>query len=122
MTGPRQRLGQQGEALARRHLESNGYSILEANFRTRSGEIDLVAEAGGTLVFVEVRTRRASGFGTPEESIDTNKKAKLARVAEEYIQAHGIGDRDWRIDLVAVELGGRGRAPRVEIIENAVEL
>ncbi len=117
----RQDVGRTGEAVARRHLESNGYRVIDTNHRVRSGEIDVVARHDGALVFVEVRSRRAPGFGAPEESITPAKRRRLARTAREYIQKHGLAAIDWRIDVVLVELGGRGRRPRVEVIVNAVE-
>jgi putative endonuclease len=122
MSSPRQRLGRVGEDLALRHLEQAGYEVLEANYRTRSGEIDLVARRDGALVFVEVRTRRGGRLGPPEESVDAKKQARLAAMAEEYMQAREIGDVDWRIDVVAIELDARGAVARLEVIENAVEL
>ena len=117
----RQDVGRRGEAVARRHLASKGYSVIDTNHRVRSGEIDVIARHDGTLVFVEVRSRRARGFGGPEESITRAKRRKLAQTAQEYIQKHGLAATDWRIDVVLVELVGRGRQPRVEIIVDAVE-
>ncbi len=117
----RQDTGRRGEAVARRHLESRGYEILETNYRLRSGEIDVVARHDSMLVFVEVRSRRARGFGAPEESITSAKRRKLAETAQEYLQEQGLAASDWRIDVVLVEFSGRGRSPRVEVIVNAVE-
>ena len=117
----RQTTGRRGEAIARRHLEAQGYEVLETNYRLRGGEIDIVARHEGSLAFVEVRSRRALGFGSPEESITASKRRKLAQTAHEYIQERGLTTSDWRIDVVLVELGGRGRKPRVEVIPNAVE-
>ena len=87
MTSSRQRLGQRGEEIAKRRLESEGYRVLEANYRAGRAEIDIVAEQGGVLVFVEVRTRtpsssdlsevRRSELGQPEESITPSKQAHL---------------------------------------------
>jgi putative endonuclease len=118
----RQRLGRYGEDRARRHLQSNGYSILDSNFRTRNGEIDLIAERDGIVSFVEVRTRKGTEFGTPEESITREKQARLVAVAQEYMQLKELGDVDWRIDVVALTLDARGRLLRLEVIENAVEV
>ena len=117
----RQDVGRMGEAVARRHLESKGYRVIDTNHRVRSGEIDVVARHEGTLVFVEVRSRRAPGFGAPEESITPTKQRRLAMTAQEYIQKHGLAISDWRIDVAVVELGGGGRKPRVNVIVNAVE-
>jgi putative endonuclease len=118
----RQRLGRRGEALARRHLQSRGYVVLEANYRTRNGEIDLVAEKDGGIVFVEVRTRASGRFGPPEESVTPEKREHLVAAAQQYLQDRDAADRDWRIDLVAVEVGPGGRVARLDILENVVEL
>ena len=118
----RQRLGRRGEALARRHLQSRGYVVLETNYRTRSGEIDIVAEKDGGVVFVEVRTKTSGHFGPPEESITPQKREHLVAAAQQYLQDNDAADRDWRIDLVAVELGPGGRVVRLDVLENAVEV
>ena len=80
MSGGRQRLGRLGEEIARSRLRAKGYFILDANYRAKAGEIDLVAKKDGVLVFVEVRTRTRAGaaLGTPEESITPRKKTHLA--------------------------------------------
>ena len=122
VTASRQELGRRGEAFAGRHLHSLGYAILESNYRTRRGEIDLVAEKDGHIVFVEVRTRIGNNVGSPEESVTAKKRAHLVAVAQEYLQAHGAEGRDWRIDVVAVEMRPRGGLERVDVLENAVEL
>ncbi len=121
MSRTRQDLGRRGEALARARLDSLGYSIIDSNFRTRAGEIDLVAERGGAIVFVEVRSRSGPSMGLPEESITARKRDHLIAAAQQYLQEHGAQDRQWRIDLAAVEFH-RGRPPSVRIIENAIEL
>ena len=118
----RQELGRYGERLARRHLESNGYSILEANYRSKSGEIDLIAEHLGILVFVEVRTRGTGMLGTPEESVTAITRSRLVAAAEEYLQATGTPNAEWRIDVVALEVDGGRKLVRLDVIENAVEV
>ena len=122
MSSRRQQLGKRGEELARRHLERIGYSVLQANYRAKAGEIDLVTEKEGALVFVEVRTRRGAGFGSPEESVTQDKRSHLVAAAQEYLQANDAEHRNWRIDVVAVELDPRGRFIRLDVVENAVEL
>ena len=121
MTRARQELGRRGEAVARARLESLGYSIVDSNFRTRSGEIDLVAERDGVIIFVEVRARSGPSMGLPEESITPSKRRHLIAAAQQYLQMRHMGDRQWRIDFVAVEFDRRGMA-EVRIVENAVEL
>ena len=121
MTSPRQGLGRRGEELARRRLESLGYIIVGKNHRTKQGEIDLIAKYEGTLVFVEVRTKRGVSFGSPEESITPSKRAHLIASAQEYMDHEGLPECDWRIDLVAVEMDSAGRLRRIDVVENAVE-
>jgi putative endonuclease len=108
-----------GEKLARDFLRKRGYRILEANYRCPRGEVDLVAEHKDFLVFVEVRTKRSRDFGTPEESITPAKMERLITVAAHYRQTHHDLPSLWRIDVVAVELGQKGRPSRMELIENA---
>ncbi len=122
MTKQLQRLGRRGEALAKSHLSSLGYSILHTNYRTASGEIDLVTQKDGTMVFVEVRTKSGGEFGSPEESITSTKRARLVLAVEEYLQTQNADHSNWRIDVVAVELRHGSGPTRVEVIENAVEL
>ncbi len=119
MKGARKKLGQRGEELAVAHLEKQGYFVRERNWRCTAGEIDIVAEDGGCLVFVEVRTRRGREYGSPEESVTPAKQSKLVEVAQTYLQEHNW-DGDWRIDVVAVEMTSRGKLLRVELIKNAV--
>ena len=119
MKGARKQLGQRGADLAVAHLEELGYVVRERNWRCLAGEIDIVAEEGGCLAFVEVRTRRGREYGTPEESVTPAKQAKLMEVAQTYLQEHSW-DGDWRIDVVAVEMTSRGTLLRVDLIKSAV--
>jgi len=119
MKGVRKKLGQFGENLAADHLKRRGYVIHQRNYRCPVGEMDIVAEDGACLVFVEVRTRRGREYGTPEESITAAKQVKLVEVAQTYLQEHGW-EGDWRIDVVAVEMTSGGKLLRVELIKNAV--
>ncbi len=116
----RKRLGDAGEKLAVRFLKKRGYRVLERNYRCREGEVDIVARHKDCLVFVEVRTRTGSDFGTPEESVTPVKKDRLVTTALTYLQTHGNLPADWRIDLVAVEMDAKGKPSRIELIENAV--
>lgn len=117
----RQSLGRLGERLAAAHLEAKGYRVRETNFRVREGEIDLVAEGEGVLVFVEVRTRRGGAMGSAVESITLRKRQRLLAAAQAYGQSRqGLPER-WRFDVVAVELAPDGRLLGVEHIENAIE-
>jgi putative endonuclease len=118
----RKGLGAAGERLARRHLERQGYEILAANVRFAGlGELDLVARDGGFLVFVEVRTRRGDGFGSPEDSLSDGKRARLAALAAAWLEDHGDETSPWRVDLVAIEMDAHGKVVRTEIVRDAVE-
>jgi len=109
-----------GEKLAKDFLEKQGYHILETNYRCPEGEIDIVARHKDYLVFIEVRTKRSLKFGIPEESISPAKMARLRAVASHYREDHDNLPPSWRIDVVAVELNQKGKASRIELIENAV--
>jgi putative endonuclease len=116
----RRDLGRWGELVAATHLEAKGYAIVERNWRCRLGEIDLVAQSGDTLVFVEVKTRRGRDFGMPEEGVTLRKSQKLLAIGQQYVFDHALEDVNWRIDLVAVELDKSGKLLRCEHVENAV--
>ena len=120
MSDDRQKLGRWGEQLAAERLQSLGYVILERNWRCRRGEIDLVAQAGDVLVFVEVKTRRGRDYGTPEEAITRSKAKRLLELGRRYMLEHDLEDVEWRIDLVAVELDQQGKLLRCEHIPNTV--
>jgi putative endonuclease len=109
MSDPRPGLGLHGEEEAFRHLTKLGYTILARRFRSRLGEIDLVAEDGRTLVFVEVKARRSLSCGPPEESVTPRKQRRLILLAGTFIAARGLHGRDCRFDVVAVDLSRDGR-------------
>jgi putative endonuclease len=117
----RQGLGQTGERLAAEALKSEGYSILERNFRCRQGEIDLVAEDEHDLIFVEVKARRGVSFGLPEDALTIRKRRKLMEVASYYLDLHACSDRSWRIDVVAVQFSSSGKLEEIRIYKHAVE-
>ena len=121
MKDGRRRLGAFGERLAAAHLMAKGYQIRARNFRCREGEIDIVAQDGGTLVFVEVRTRRGDAMGSPAESVTAVKEARLVAAAMCYVQGLTEPPSDQRIDVVAVQLSLGGRLLAIEHIEGAVD-
>ncbi len=105
-------IGQQGEEEAARYLGSLGYILLERNYHTRSGEIDLIALDGDALCFIEVKARSSNAYGTPAESVHPAKQQKLTAAAEQYLCDHPQ-DRPCRFDVVEVRLGGSRPACRV---------
>lgn len=121
MTRARRELGAFGERVAAAHLEAKGYRIRERNFRTREGEVDIIADNRSTLVFVEVRTRRGNTLGSPAESITTAKASHILTAAQAYAQAHQGCPPDQRIDVIAVSLAPDGRLLAVEHIQGAVD-
>jgi len=117
---PRRRLGNWGEGVAAVRLEAEGYAIVARNWRCAAGEIDLVARDGETLVFVEVKTRRGRAYGAPEEALTPRKAQKLLQLGAQYVYENALGDINWRIDLVAIELDTRGLLLRCDHVRNAV--
>jgi putative transposase len=114
---PRRQLGEHGEDLAAAALKQQGYKILERNYVTPMGEIDLIARQGKTLVIVEVKTRKSSRFGSPQESVSLTKQNRLRRLAHYYLKDKRLTGAMVRFDVVAVTLAGE--RPQVEIIANA---
>ena len=118
----RHRLGSAGERLACEHLDRRGYRILERNFRTRWGELDVVALDGSTLVFCEVKTRRLPlGGGTPLEAVHGRKQAQLRRMARGWLMLneHRPYASLLRFDAIGVTLDETGRLLRLEHVEDA---
>ena len=114
----RKDLGARGEKAAQDLLKKRGYKVLEANYRTREGEIDLVALKDDAVVFVEVRARRSHAFGTPQESVTPRKLARLRSLALEYLATHPHLPPRARIEVVAVDMDPQGQVLSLEIIED----
>src|SRR5215472_18268878 len=120
MTDARQALGKRGEDLACRELERRGYAIVARRFRVRSGELDIVARDGATLVFVEVKARAGRLFGEAAEAVTPLKQLRMARLAGEYLVRHGSPDCPCRFDVVAIHFDdGDSGAPNIQVIQNA---
>lgn len=113
-------IGALGEKIAAEYLTRLGYVIRERNFRSREGEIDIIAEKDDFLIFIEVRTRRSLSFGTPEESVTAKKKERLIALTQAYMEDREDLPPSWRIDVMALELGPKGQISRLELIENAI--
>lgn len=119
----RKTFGDSAERVAALHLEQHGYRILARNVRTRYGEIDLIAEDADGIAFVEVKARRGTRHGAPEEAITPRKQLKLVQLADAFIGENEIfSDKAWRIDVVAIELDQSGKLIRLDVIKNAVQL
>ncbi|WP_141500825.1 YraN family protein [Paenibacillus luteus] len=99
----RKQIGRLGEDAACNYLDQAGYAIITRNWRCRSGEIDIIAECEGRLVFVEVRTRRAGGrFGTAAESVDRRKQQKVRDIAQVYLRNVHLQNAAIRFDVITV--------------------
>jgi len=113
-------LGKTGEDLACRELRRRGYAILARRYRTRVGEIDIVARDGPTVVFVEVKTRTGSAYGEPCEAVGLAKQRKIWLMASDYLLRQGWDDRPCRFDVVAIIMR-EGSVQRLEVVRGAFE-
>ena len=102
MAAPHLLRGRKGERLACRFLLKQGFDILARRYRSRSGELDIIAYEGDTLVFIEVKTRSSAAFGEPWEFVDWQKQQILRRAAEDFIADHDLGQYAYRFDIVSV--------------------
>lgn len=103
-------IGQRGEDAAAAYLERTGFTIVDRNWRTKAGEIDIVALDGETLVLCEVKTRRGVKKGTPEDAVTPTKQRRITRLAEAYIQSAGIEPVNVRFDVVSILILAEDRA------------
>ena len=125
MTLKKKELGAKGEEIAVRYLQSREYKILERNYRIRFGEIDIIAEQGENLVFIEVKTRADKYFGSPFESVTVRKQKQLSKVALEYISKKDWHNRPARFDVVGIELQegeNTFQNAAIELLQNAFDL
>ncbi len=109
MTIARQIMGKSGEDYAARELERRGYAILERRYRTRHGEIDIVAREGDTTVFVEVKARSTAEFGTAAGAVTSQKQRRLMSMAVDYLTRHRLSNSRCRFDVVAIDGEGVDR-------------
>ena len=117
---PSKRRGDLGEDAAARYLESRGFRVLERNWRFRQWELDLICRDGDTVVFVEVKTRRAGSMATPADALDRKKRERLVKAASQYLTRHDLWDEPCRFDLAGVV--DTGTSMDVEYFENAFDL
>jgi len=117
--------GRDGEDLAARYLEERGFTVMDRNYRFERSEVDLVCflpaarySDGGELVFVEVKTRRGTGFGRPEEAVGPEKQRHLIRAARAWLHERRMEGTPCRFDVIAIQLDGDA-APAIDHIENA---
>ncbi len=119
MSDSRIKVGKIGEALAIEHFKAGGYEIRAQNYRTRSGEIDLIVQRGKRVVFVEVKTRRSSKFGIPQAAVTPTKQRQISKIALSYLQKHKLLDVPCQFDVVAIVLSWNFELIKLQHIENA---
>ena len=113
-------LARYGENEAAAYLKANGYRILERNFRTPLGEIDIIALDKSVVCFVEVKARSSENFGSPKEAVSSSKQRQIAKAALVFLKDRKLLDRSSRFDVVSVIM--RGGKPEIELIKDAFEL
>jgi putative endonuclease len=118
VTRARQQVGTLGEQAAAASLEDQGYEIVHRNYRCRNGEIDIVCEKNGVLVFCEVKTRTSDRFGLPEEAVTIAKRRRLRKLALEYLQRESRRARQLRFDVISVAMIG-GQVGELRHLVNA---
>jgi putative endonuclease len=117
----RKEVGARGESFAVQKLEERGYHIRDRNWRTLEGELDIVAEEGDTIVFIEVKARTSRRFGWPEEALTKKKRQRLIKAALAYLDAYQIVETNWRFDFFAIEWSPEGDLVRMEHLIDVIQ-
>lgn len=112
-------IGTWGENIAAEYLLTDGYIVLDRNFRTRIGELDIVVKKDGIVVFVEVKTRYDCTFGSPALSVTYSKQKKIYAIAQLYILNRKCNNRSFRFDVIEVLMNKEENKPSINHIENA---
>ena len=111
-------LGKLGEKAALNHLKYEGYRIRALNYRTKRGEIDIIAQDNNVIAFVEVRTLSSEDHGDALSTITHGKRSRLTRAANHYIEKYKLREMEWRFDFISVKIGS-DKIPRLKLIRNA---
>ncbi|UCF90085.1 MAG: YraN family protein [Desulfobacterales bacterium] len=120
MLNKKQKFGEEGESLAAKALRKKGYKILEQNYRTKLGEIDIIAKEKDTIVFIEVKARKSLHYGSPKWAVTPKKQRKISMVALYYLKSTQQSQAKARFDVVSI--GPSPENSAIEIIKNAFEL
>lgn len=112
--------GRRGEDIAADFLKKNNYKVLKKNYRTKLGEIDIVAENRGTICFIEVKSRHSEKFGSPQEAVFRHKQRQISKAALCYLKENRLLDRRARFDVLSITYEDNN--PRIGLIKNAFEL
>lgn len=114
------KIGKFGQDIAAEFFLKKDYKILEKNFYSRFGEIDLIAEKDGQVIFAEVKTRLGHNFGIPEDALDNNKAKKIKETALEYLIKNNINSDNYRFDLIAVEIDKENKSAQIRHYKNVI--
>ena len=120
MPNSRQKFGEKSESIAVSYLKKQGYKIIEQNYRTKLGEIDIIAKEKGTIAFIEVKSRKSKNFGNPKWAVTPKKQRKISMVALWYLKTTKQSNVKARFDVVSIISDHDN--PSIEIIKNAFEL
>ena len=112
-------LGKLGEDIAANHISKNGYIILERNFRTKIGEIDIIARQDNYLVFIEVKTRKSINFGYPREAVDKAKQLKIINIGNLYLAQKKQFNNHIRFDVIEIMLYSNNEIKSIIVLKNA---
>jgi putative endonuclease len=115
-------IGRLGEAMSRKYLLKKRFRILDMNFVTPFGEIDLVVKKNSFTIFVEVKTRTSRKFGSPLYAITATKRKSIIANSLFYLKKHGLCDANARIDIIAIDLDKNGKIKILEHVKNVIEL
>ena len=115
MPDTRKSLGSRGEEIAVKFLKKNRYKILERNYKSKLGEIDIIARDKDTLCFIEVKTRKNAHYGLPQEAVDKYKRSRLIKAALFYMKEKKLSDCSFRFDVIAV-------TDQIRLIKNAFSM
>lgn len=115
----RSNLGQLGEEIAVNYLTQKGFKIRERNYRCLLGEIDIIAEDQETLVFIEVRSRRGTHFGLPQETVNWAKQQRIRKIANHYLKVKGVWRMNWRFDVIGILFDEKSEIKSIELICDA---
>ncbi len=120
MSETRIEFGKQAEKTAVEFLKTKGYKILQRNYRTKFGEVDIIAEDKGTICFVEVKARHSSSFGVPEEAVFARKQRQISKAAIYYLKSNNLLERSARFDVLSLLY--LDNLPKISLIKDAFEL
>ncbi len=115
-------IGKFGENVASKYLKDKGYKIKERNYRTFLGEIDIICEDKGNIIFVEVKTRRSDKFGYPEEAVNFIKQRKIIKNALCYLSKYHLWEKNCCFDVISISISNHEDIKRIKHIRNAFYL